>query len=401
MKPDTNSVRRLKSRFRRARLLPFVWSLLLTLSPVPAAHAAEAIPPVPERVLLYSYYGRENQGGAIFDQSVLSALRTASPGSIEFCCETLAQIVRLKAPTFREQYKWYVGGVISLCAVEVLLIASLLTQRRRRQRAKAALDRLNVELEGRVADRTSALAAKTRELESFTYTVAHDLRAPLRGIEGYSRLLLKNYSGQLDEEGQTLLRTICSSSDRMRRLIKDLLAYSLLEHMASAPGRLELRPFFEALVEEKRDEMEARGIKLSLHVNGGSVTTNAEGLAQALRNYLDNAIKFTRDAPHPRIELGADERDDGCRLWVRDNGVGFDMRHRERVFEIFQRLHGANDYPGTGVGLAIARKAAERIGGRTWAESVPGLGSTFYLELHDEGRAPEPTLPDATNTSPH
>jgi signal transduction histidine kinase len=310
-------------------------------------------------------------------------------------------VVRFKELTFWGQYKWYVAGVLSLCAVEALLIAVLLIERRRRQRAKAALDRLNVELEGRVSDRTSALAAKTRELESFAYTVAHDLKAPLRGIEGYSRLLLKNYTGKLDEEGQILLRTICSSSDRMSELIKDLLAYSRLEHLASVPSRLELRPFFEKLVEEKLNEIKARGIELTMNVNGGSVTADAEGLTQALRNYLDNAIKFTRDTSHPSIELGANEGDGGCRLWVRDNGVGFDMKHHERVFEIFHRLHRAEDYPGTGVGLAIARKAAERMGGRAWAESEPGHGSTFYLELPEEYRAPAQNLLLESNTSPN
>ena len=289
--------------------------------------------------------------------------------------------VRFIELTFWGQYKWYVAGVLALCAVEALLIAVLLIERRRRQRAKAALDRLNMELEERVTDRTSALAAKTRELESFAYTVAHDLKAPLRGIEGYSRLLLRNYTGKLDEEGQTFLRTICSSSDRMSQLIKDLLAYSRLERLAPAPGRLELRPFVEALVAEKLDEMKACGIKLTLSVNGGSVNADAEGLTQALGNYLDNAIKFTRDAPHPSIEVGSDEGESGCRIWVRDNGIGFDMKHHERMFEIFHRLHGAEDYPGTGVGLAIVRKAAERMGGRAWAESEPDRGATFYLEL--------------------
>jgi signal transduction histidine kinase len=118
-----------------------------------------------------------------------------------------------------------------------------------------------------------------------------------------------------------------------------------------------------------------------MSVDGGVVVADPEGLSQALRNYLDNAIKFTGDALEPRIEIGAEENEKNWRLWVRDNGVGFDMLYHDRIFEIFHRLHRIEDYPGTGVGLALVRKAMERMGGRAWAESVVGQGATFYLEI--------------------
>jgi signal transduction histidine kinase len=172
-----------------------------------------------------------------------------------------------------------------------------------------------------------------------------------------------------------------ASTERMDQLIDDLLSYSRLERRELRSSRVELRPFVEALVEERRPELEARRIKLTLQVGAGTVWADTDGLAQAFRNYLDNAIKFTRDAAQPCVEVGADERDGSCYLWVRDNGIGFDGKQRDRIFEIFQRLNREQDYPGTGIGLAIARKAMERMGGRAWAESAAGQGATFYLEI--------------------
>ena len=134
-------------------------------------------------------------------------------------------------------------------------------------------------------------------------------------------------------------------------------------------------------MEEKKLELEERKINLTMKVNNRSVVVDAEGLSQALRNYLDNAIKFTSGALEPRIEIGADETATHNRLWVRDNGVGFDMKYHDKVFTIFQRLHRTEDFPGTGIGLAIAWKAVERMGGQVWAESEPGRGATFYLEV--------------------
>jgi PAS domain S-box-containing protein len=260
----------------------------------------------------------------------------------------------------------------------ILVASSDITERKQ---AEEALNRLNAELEQRVADRTAALDAKTHELETFAYSVAHDLKAPLRGIEGYSRLLLEEHLNRLDDEGRAFLHTIRDSTERMNQLIDDLLAYSRIERRALSAEPIELRQLVETLVEERKTELEERRINLTMEVLGSVVFADPAGLSQALRNYLDNAIKFTSDAPEPRIEVGAEETEKSCRLWVRDNGVGFDMKYHDRIFEIFQRLHRLEDYPGTGVGLAIVRKAMERMGGRAWAESDVGRGATFYLEL--------------------
>jgi signal transduction histidine kinase len=232
-----------------------------------------------------------------------------------------------------------------------------------------------------VIDRTAALNSKTRELETFAYSVAHDLKAPLRGIEGYSRLLLDDHLERLEEEARTLLHTIRYSTAQMNQLIEDLLAYSRVERREIDLDNVDLGPFIHRVVGEKRNEMEGGRIDWRVSVNGGTVVADANGLAQALRNYLDNAIKFTRNAESPRIEVGVLELQDTCRVWVRDNGIGFDMKYHDRIFDIFQRLHRAEDYPGTGVGLAIVRKAVERMGGTVWAESEAGRGATFYLEV--------------------
>ena len=306
-------------------------------------------------------------------------------------------VVRFKELTFWEQYKWYIAGVLSLCAVEAFLIAFLLIERRRRQRATAALARLNVELEERVTDRTSALVAKTRELETFAYSVAHDLKAPLRGIDGYSRLLLEDYTDKLDEDGRQFIHTIRSSTDEMSQLIEDLLAYSRLERQEMTSRKIELRPLIESLIEKKRVELGERKVEFTLNVNGGAVVADADGLAQALRNYLDNAIKFTSDESEPRIEIGAEEMERDCRVWVRDNGVGFDMKYHDKIFEMFTRLHHDEEYAGTGIGLAIVRKAVERMQGRVWAESSPGRGATFYLEIPKAGAVIRPAVSHANH----
>ena len=250
-----------------------------------------------------------------------------------------------------------------------------------RKRAEEELRQLNAELEQRVAERTAQLEVKNRELETFTYSVSHDLKAPLRGIDGYSRLLLEDYADKLDEEGRAFLHTIRKAALHMNQLIDDLLAYSRLERRPLHTGRVNPQALAASLAAERADEARARGAILTVSISCESVVADPEGLTLAIRNLLDNALKFTQGVPQPTIEIGGRENETGCILWVRDNGIGFDMKFHDRIFDIFQRLHRAEDYPGTGVGLAIVRKAMERMGGRAWAESEPGKGALFFLEI--------------------
>ncbi len=290
-------------------------------------------------------------------------------------------IIRFREFTFWELYKWRIIGSTILFLLQTALIAFLLLERGRRQRAKESLDQLNAELEQRIAARTAALESKSRELETFAYSVAHDLKAPLRGIDGYSRLLLEDQADKMNDEGRGFVKIIHDSTREMDQLIEDLLDYSRLERRELKTAPLELKPFVKAVVAQIEREAAGRGIDVLVNVNGGSVLADVNGLTQAFKNYLDNAIKFTRDVAQPHIEVGSEETTDSCLLWVRDNGVGFDMKYRERIFEIFQRLNRSEEYPGTGIGLAIVRKAMERMGGRAWGESEPGKGATFYLEI--------------------
>jgi signal transduction histidine kinase len=289
-------------------------------------------------------------------------------------------VVHFRELTFWEQYKWRIVLIITLFLLQTSFIAVLLFERKQKKRARELLAQLNAELENRIEARTAALHAKSRELETFAYSVAHDLKAPLRGIDGYSRLLLEDYAKDLDEEAQTFLKTIQSSTDEMSQLIDDLLEYSRLERRELKTNRLELGPLVKLLVEEKKRET-GHSIDFVVNVNGGTVLADSRGLTQSLRNYIDNAIKFSGKAAEPRVEIGAQENGAKCVLWVHDNGIGFDMKHHDRIFDIFQRLSTTDDYPGTGIGLAIVRKAMERMGGRAWAESKPGEGATFYLEI--------------------
>ena len=290
-------------------------------------------------------------------------------------------VIRFIELTFWQRYKWYIIGLLTLLLLQTSFIVVLLLERRLRRRAKEALAQLNAELEQRIAARTAALDAKTRELETFAYSVAHDLKAPLRGIDGYSRLLLEDHASELDPEGLSFLTTIHTSPAEMNQLIDDLLEYSRLERRQLNPDRIELASIVSTVVDQTKRETTDGQVNFVSTVNGGNVFADANGLHQALRNYLDNAIKFTRKVPEPTIEIGSEDTSKDVVLWVRDNGVGFDMKYHDRIFNIFQRLNPVEDYPGTGIGLAIVRKSMERMGGRAWAESKPGEGATFYLSI--------------------
>jgi signal transduction histidine kinase len=237
------------------------------------------------------------------------------------------------------------------------------------------------ELERRVFERTAELATQNRELETFAYSVSHDLKAPLRGIAGYSRLLEETCVGMSDPEVRQFIDNIRKAADQMQQLIEDLLSYARFQRNAAPMEKINVAEMMQQALDEFKEVLRSRAIKVDLQLECDYVFVEPLGLAQALRNLLDNAIKFTRDRPDPFIQVGTRPTPEGCLLWVRDNGIGFDMNYRERIFEIFQRLQHSEDYPGTGVGLALVRKAVDRIGGQVWAESVPGQGATFYILL--------------------
>lgn len=246
---------------------------------------------------------------------------------------------------------------------------------------EAEIRRVNTELEARVSERTAELEARNKAMEAFTYSVSHDLKAPLRGIDGYSRLLLTDHAESLNEEGRFFLDSIRKATVHMGRLIDDLLAYSRVERSRPTLGLIDPVDVLTRIVSGLQSEIDQGQVQLTTELQCHAAMGEREGLTMAVRNLLDNALKFTQGRSPRQIALRCVVHEAHCLIEVRDNGPGFDMRYHDRIFEIFQRLHRAEDYPGTGVGLAIVRKAVERMHGRVWATSTLGQGACFSIEL--------------------
>lgn len=251
-------------------------------------------------------------------------------------------------------------------------------------RAVTAISTLNAELEQRLAERTARLGVLDKELEAFTYSVAHDLKAPLRGIDGYGRLLEEECSAALSPECGEFVANIRRGALQMNDLIEDLLAYSRMERRPFQRTEFDLRHLVQNALLEYRQQIEQRDVQVEIDIPELAVHTDRDGLLLALRNLIANALQFSRDAHPPRLEIGVRTDGETCQLWVKDNGIGFDMRFHDRVFQIFQRLQRSEEYGGTGIGLALVHKVMQRMGGRCWAQSAPGAGATFYLEIPNE-----------------
>ena len=250
-----------------------------------------------------------------------------------------------------------------------------------RKHIEVELENHRKHLEDLVKRRTERLEVKNKELEIFTYSVSHDLKAPLRGIDGYSRLLMEDYADKFEDEGLLFLSNIRRSAEQMNQLIEDLLTYSRAERRQLQVVPIALRPMVEMLISQKSHDMEAGNIRISVNLPFDMITSDPETLRQVLDNYLDNAIKFMKKDALGAVEVGGRESQASWTLWVKDNGIGFDNQYHDRIFNVFQRLHRTEDYPGTGVGLALVRKAVERIEGRVWAESEVGKGSVFFISI--------------------
>lgn len=225
------------------------------------------------------------------------------------------------------------------------------------------------------------LAAANQELQAFTYAASHNLKAPLRGITAFSGLLETRYRDCLDGEGLMFLDQVRQGASRMSVLLDDLLAYSAGSDGFRRMQRVDVPDILNAIVAERQEKIRQCGADVRLSLPPMAVQANFTGLVQVLRNLLDNALQYAALATPPVIEIGGEVAGSRCCLWVKDNGIGFDMIYRERIFEIFRRLHTDEEYPGTGIGLAVAKRAMECMGGRIWAESTPGAGATFFLEL--------------------
>jgi PAS domain S-box-containing protein len=245
-----------------------------------------------------------------------------------------------------------------------------------RKRAEEEISALNTDLQQRAA----LLEVANKELESFSYSVSHDLRTPLRAIDGYSQMLDEDYAATLDGEGRRLLGTIRASSQKMSALIDDLLAFSRLGRSPATTTAVDMN----ALVGEVIRGLEpAFPAKRPAIVIAKMPPTHCDRalIAQVWVNLLSNAVKFTRNKPDARIDVGFERQETVDQFWVKDNGAGFDMQYYNKLFGVFQRLHSEEEFPGTGVGLAIVQRIVTRHGGRVWAESKIDEGAVFYFSL--------------------
>ncbi|MGM0652255.1 MAG: ATP-binding protein [Bacillota bacterium] len=245
---------------------------------------------------------------------------------------------------------------------------------------EAELKELSLELEKRVEERTAELKSVIKELDAFTYSVSHDLRAPVRSIEGFSRVILEDHIESLDSEGKRYFKRILAATGRTRSLIDDLMKLSHVTRHEIKHGKVNISRLAEMHIKELQEKEPDRDIQVviepDIYVYGDQAL-----LEIALANLLDNAWKFTAGVDGASIKFGSQINTEGIICYVQDQGVGFDQNYADKLFSPFQRLHSQEDYPGTGIGLSIVSRIIHRHGGEVWAEGEPGQGATFYFKL--------------------
>ncbi len=249
-----------------------------------------------------------------------------------------------------------------------------------RKRAEEQIRSLN----NRLRQRAQELEAANKDLESFSYSVSHDLREPLRMIDGFSRILRKDYEGKLDEEGRRLLDVIREGTQKMGQLISDLLAFSRLGKQEMRSSEVDMNDLAIVVFEELKLAGPERAISFQVKPLPAA-RGDHKMIRQVFVNLLSNAIKFTRPRETAAIEVGAMTEDTENVYYVKDNGAGFDMQYAGKLFNIFQRLHSREQFEGTGVGLAIVHRIVQRHGGRVWADGKVDEGATFYFTLPMKG----------------
>ncbi len=248
------------------------------------------------------------------------------------------------------------------------------------ERSTRELDQLNENLERRVRDRTARLEETNQQLEAFSYSVSHDLRAPLRAIDGFSHALIEDYGDQVNEGMKKYLDRMHAATLRMAQLIEDLLKLSRISRAPLSLQDIDLSALGREILGELAQTDPSRKVDV-LVWDDIHARADARLVRVALENLLGNAWKFTGRSPAARIELGVMRDRDAFTYFVRDNGAGFEMQHAEKLFDAFQRLHTADEFPGTGVGLATVQRIVQRHGGRIWTHAEPGKGATFYFTL--------------------
>ena len=235
-------------------------------------------------------------------------------------------------------------------------------------------------IEERIINRTEQLKRSKEEIEAFSYSVSHDLRAPLRGIIGFATILEEDYGRQLDDEARRLIAIIKSNTAKMGNLVDDLLSFSRMGRQDIVKADIDMGKIIQAIVDDLNARPELRGISWNIQPLP-SVSGDAGTIRQVWINLISNAVKYSRNTPHPVIDIGSYTEDGQMVFFIKDNGVGFDIKYKSKLFKVFQRLHGSDEFEGTGVGLAIAEKIISKHGGKIWAEAEVGKGASFYFSL--------------------
>ncbi|WP_010043450.1 PAS domain-containing sensor histidine kinase [Gemmata obscuriglobus] len=326
----------------------------------------DAPPPKPDRGI--EFYVEEDRPRIA--QAVRAATESGTPYDLE-----------LQLVSARGAFKWV--RTIARPIVEegrVIRVRGSLQDITDRKRAEAEIRHLNADLEQRVRDRTIELEAANAELEAFSYSVSHDLRAPLRAIDGFSQIVLNEYGPQLPADAREYLTDVCANTLRMGRLVDDLLTFSRLGRQPVRRQPVNTSELVAGCLDELLRQTGARRIEIRSN-ELPPCDADPALLRQVWLNLLANALKYSSLSSLALIEVGATASPDGPVYFVRDNGVGFDMRYAHKLFGVFQRLHRAEDYEGTGIGLALVQRIVHRHGGRVWADSEPGKGATFSFTL--------------------
>jgi PAS domain S-box-containing protein len=274
----------------------------------------------------------------------------------------------------------YTEADISTLDIIAKQVAPLLNARRQSNAATETIRKLNDELEQHVLERTAELEAANAELESFSYSVSHDLRAPLRAIDGFSTILREDYAAQLDAEGQRLFQVVSDNAKKMGQLIDDILFLSRASRHEMLINRIDMKALAQEVWDGLATELTGTAIDFRL-TDLPMACADTSALRQVLQNLLGNAIKFTRGRTPAIIEMGGTVEGKEAIYYIRDNGAGFDMIYADKLFSLFQRLHSMTEFEGTGVGLAIVKRFIIKHGGRVWAEGKPGEGATFWFAL--------------------
>lgn len=309
-------------------------------------------------------------------------------GDMETEESNLSHSRHLEAKAYERQTRLTIFGAAGIaCAALIATFILAYLMLRERFRGETVMRQANTDLEVRVGDRTASLQQANEhlkmannELEAFSYTVSHDLRAPLRHMVGFADLLEKKSGNMLDESGKRYLGLIKEAGLRAGRLIDDLLTFSRMSRAELRHSLIPMQEIVDRICGELDDEYPAHKIHWEVtplpNVCGDPVLAN-----QVWRNLLDNAVKYSSKQEISQIKVGYHKTANELEFFVKDNGVGFDMAHAEKLFGVFQRLHETEDFEGTGIGLVSVRRIIVRHGGRTWAESKPGHGATFYFSL--------------------